>query len=612
MVVINDTHKKWIVNEKSSDKFISNNLNINPIILNLLISRGFHEDKIWDFLESDYKEGLHDPFMFQHMPEAVNVIFQHLQKDENITIYGDYDADGVTSAAVMYKALNFLIQQMQSKSHVNVYIPHRESEGYGVNTAAVNYLAEQKTKLIITVDTGIRSIPEIALAKKQGISTVLTDHHEPGPDTPDAVIINPKLKGETYPFRDLAGVGVSFKLAQGLLHHAVEHGLLTATNKDVFEKWILDLVAIGTIADIMPLIDENRVIVRYGLLVLNKTKNIGLQQLIKVAQSAVDNKGNSRLIDSWQVGYQLAPRLNAAGRLDHANNAYQLLISDDFNESVAIASELNKTNQTRQQITKDIFDVAEQYYHTDDKIILAIDKNVIEIMEGKKSITEINDDNNAWPSGIVGLVAGRLTEKYYRPALVITLKKGGTDFEIVGSGRSISEFDITSMLEECKECFVNYGGHKQACGFTVKNYEYLEKFISKAKMLADKALKDVELIPSIQIDMELTFQDIDHNLLESINKLRPFGQGNSQPKFLTRKVAIIDMMLMGNGANHLKLRLKDDQGHFMEAIAFNITEEWKSFHVGDIIDIVYFLDKNEWNGQVKIQLKIIDLKINNN
>ncbi len=695
--------KKWKLKEaKISDNLIKDNPDMSPVILQLLNNRGFSVDQIKQFLEPNYSEQLHDPFLFKDMQASVDLIFKHIKKKSKITIYGDYDADGITATAVMFKTLEFL-----GCKKLDIYIPHRETEGYGMNKDAIKKIADDGVKLIITVDTGIRSKAEVDYAKELGMEIIVTDHHEPPssaspfakatedkkatagkPDElPNCLIINPKIDNEKYPFKELAGVGVAFKLAQALLLTQKRDrtspslskegtGVVMKKEKRItlsndkndnseifaktesFEKWLLDLVAIGTVADLVPLINENRVLTYYGLVVLNKTRRLGLQKLIEVAQSRVDKNGNKKEIDAWQIGFQLAPRLNAAGRLDHANTAYQLLVTEDENEATKIAQELDKTNRERQKITQEIFEEADDVFSKatagkcDDKIIFAIAPELnchCEAESRDNPVTEASEHSRdrfatlamtSWPAGVMGLVSGKLTEKYYRPSLAITKKQDS----IVGSGRSISEFNITEMLEECSEFLSAYGGHKQACGFTVKpspprlagslakratplpegDRSNLEKFLAKAKEVAERKLKDIELIPTLNIDLEIDFKDIDEELHKTLQKLRPFGMSNAQPKFITKNLKIVNVTNMGAEKQHLKLRLQQS-GVLLDAIAFSVPDEWKEIFppgykagrqggqgkIGDEIDLVYYIDINEWNGMKSVQLKIIDLVTHN-
>ena len=659
--------KRWkVIESKIKADKLQSLPDKNPVVLRLLEQRGFSAAEAEKFLAPDYAAQLHDPFLFRDMTAAVALIFKHLQAGNKITVYGDYDADGVTATAVMFKVLNFLMMRQRFPKPqkgfgnlIDVYIPHRESEGYGLNIKSVEQIAAGGSKLIITVDGGIRSVNEVVRAKELGLDVIITDHHEPGEEVPDCLIINPKIQGETYPFSGLAGVGVAFKVAQALLTSPPPSLKLRWTSPtpplgkgrehEVFLKWLLDLVAIGTIADLMPLVDENRVLAAYGLVVLNKTSRIGLRKLIAVAQSGVDKNGNTREIDAWQIGFQLAPRLNAAGRLDHANSAYRLLATEDEKEAATIAEQLNKTNIERQNITQKIFEYADTQVHPDDKILFAVWPHLSLARIATRSVASgpnpclpdrqvspcQGEGNHAtvgaspspyqgegggevWPAGIMGLVAGKLTEKYYRPALAITQKENGNGKkEIVGSARSIPEFNVTAMLEECAEFLTNFGGHKQAAGFSLtpqpplpegEGEINLEKFLVKAREIANRALKDTELVPTLEIDIEINFADISDELHEALNKLRPFGAGNAQPKFLSKNLQVVNVTNMGAEGQHLKLRLLQS-GKFFDAVAFSISDEWKKIKMGDKIDLVYYVDMNEWNGLKNIQLKIIDIKI---
>ncbi|MFA6551408.1 MAG: DHH family phosphoesterase [Patescibacteria group bacterium] len=646
--------QKWVVKENIlKEQIVKNDTDVNPVISQLLINRGISAEQAKNFLEPNYQEQSYDPFLFKQMNAVVDLIKQHLEAGNKIIVYGDYDADGVTATAIMYKTLNFLSNEIGSASKLGVYIPDRASEGYGLKKSAIKHLAAGGAKLIITVDNATRNVDEVEYAKTLGLDIIITDHHEPAsakasagkPENalPNCLIINPKIEGETYPFFSLAGCGVAFKVSQGLLSKMTQN-----SKGDIFLKWLLDLVAIGTVADLVPLIDENRMLVKYGLVVLNKTSRIGLKKLIEVAHSGTDKNGNGREIDSWQVGFQLAPRLNAAGRLDHANTAYELLITEDEAEAIKIAEQLNVTNQERQRLTEEIFQYADKQINQNDKILLAVwhglncqAPSFEEGVGGGESnrnlnqskvevITDNKQKNNSaapWPAGVMGLVSGKLTEKYYRPSLAITDKNGSVqvsvDLEavgekvlanengIVGSGRSIAEFDITAMLEQCAEFLTNFGGHKQACGFTLKDKESLAPFLTKAKEIAEKELAGLELAPTLEIDLEINFADISEDLHAAMQKLRPFGVDNPQPKFLTKNLTVVNVMNMGADGQHIKLKVKSEELKIMDAIAFSVTDDWKRIKVGDKIDLVYYIDMNEWNGRREVQLKIIDLKSHN-
>ncbi len=433
-----DMVKKWSIKDKYGAEFAEQFPEINPLILQLLFNRGLTtQDAIDRFLGPDYLRDQNDPFLFNEMKSAVEKILLAIQQGENIVIYGDYDADGVTATAVMQIALKRL-----GAERIKVYIPSRLTEGYGMNMEAVEELSKNGTNLIITVDCGISNKAEIALAKSKGIEVVITDHHLEPAERPEAVaIICPTLEKEKYPFKRLAGVGVAFKLAQALLRSDKKQ------NNDAFEKWLLDLVAIGTIADSMPLLEENRTLVKWGLIVLDKTQRLGLREIMNLAQV--------NEVDVHSVGFQIAPRLNAAGRMDHANTAYELLVTEDEAEALAITNDLNQKNQARQKTTEEML-----------KISL---EQIGEPTAGDKILFSAYD---GWSPGLVGLVAGKLSDKFNRPVIVF----GKSGEEYVASGRSVPEFDITGALNDCREYLAEFGGHEQACGLTVVGEENYEKF----------------------------------------------------------------------------------------------------------------------------------------
>ncbi|MEA3398455.1 MAG: single-stranded-DNA-specific exonuclease RecJ [Patescibacteria group bacterium] len=546
----------------------------NPIILRLLFNRGvIKAGEIKDFLEPDLEHGLFDPFMFKKMPAAVDLIIKHIKERNKIIVYGDYDADGVTATVVMYEVLDSL------KANVDIYIPERVSEGYGLNVEAVKKIQKLGVKLIITVDNGIRNQEEIELAKDLGMDAIITDHHLPPEDgsLPDCLIISSQLADSGYPEKNLAGVGVAFKLASALISQAK----LEKNQKDLLVKRLFDLVAIGTVADCVSLLGENRLLVKKGLIALNSTKRLGLKKLIEIAQI----KKNDNL-DSWNIGFQIGPRINAAGRLAHANTAFQLLITKNLTEATHLAKGLNDRNIERQEITVEIMSKVEKEVNGKEEVIIGVCKK-----------------DKAWNEGVVGLVAGKICEKYYRPTLVIT--KSGKEYK--GSGRSIPELNIIKVIEKNKDILERYGGHAAACGFSLKE-DKLEEFIDRIKKIIHSQLGHLELKREIMIDSELKLTDINKKLISQIDKLRPFGQGNERPKFVSLRMKIIDIAQVGNTGQHIKLRIKQDNSQVFSAIGFGQAEKWQNLRVDDFIDMVYHLDVNEFNGRSDIQFKIIDIK----
>ncbi|NMB48275.1 single-stranded-DNA-specific exonuclease RecJ [Candidatus Kuenenbacteria bacterium] len=565
--------KKWIIKDKYNGEWADKFPEINLVVLQLLFNRDLDtQDKIDQFLGPDYLRDQGEPFLFREMKVAVERIFQALDKQEKIVIYGDYDADGVTATAVM-----FLTLQRLGARNLKVYIPNRLTEGYGMNEEAVEELAKSGTKLIITVDCGISNKKEVALAKERGMEVIISDHHLEPAEIPEALaVICPTLKKEKYPFKKLAGVGVAFKLAQALLRSDKKQ------NNDAFEKWLLDLVAIGTIADAMPLLEENRTLVKWGLIVLNKTQRLGLRELMGLAQASE--------LDTHGVAFQIAPRLNAAGRMDHANTAYELLVTGDEADALAIANDLNQKNQARQKATEEMLKISWE--------------QIGEPSEKEKILFSTYD---GWSPGLVGLVAGKLCDKFNRP--VIVFGKSGNEY--VASGRSVPEFDITGALNQCREFLAEFGGHEQACGLTIIGEENYEKFKTKIGQLAEDKLAGVELIPSIFIETEMTLKEASWEIIDALEKFEPFGEGNREPLFITKNLRVEEINTMGTMGQHLRFALSDTNTKLTRKfVGFGLSGEWiEKIKVGDRVDVVYEFGVNEWNGNRELQFKIVDLKL---
>lgn len=567
--------KNWriapVIEPEFKDKFPE----IDPIILQLLFNRGITtQQQIDEFLNPDYSNNLHNPFLFSAMEKAVEKILLTIQNSEKIVVYGDYDADGVCSSVILVSLLKTL------GGKVEVYIPFRETEGYGLNLEAVKQIARNGAKLVITVDCGISNAEEISELKRQGIETIITDHHHEPIKLPAAfAILNQNLSSEKYPFKHLAGCGVAYKLVQAIALRHKNYQVLKLP--EGWEKWLLDLVAIGTIADMMDLIGENRTLVKWGLIVLQKARRTGLKKLLEIMNSQPSD------IDERVVGWQIAPRLNAAGRLNHASSAYQLLITEDDQEAQKLAAELNQTNTERQKIT--------------DKITLEAKELLGEIIDQKILIVV----GNNWPTGVVGLISGRLTDEFHRPSLVISRYKG----EIIGSGRSIAQFNIIEALQQGNDFLSRYGGHSQACGFTVKDEESLPNFIKKITQLAEKQLTNQDLLPLINIDAEVTLEEINWKLWQDLEQFIPFGEGNPKPRFLAKNLGVVEIQTVGQDGKHLRLMVNHRTAIVRKTIGFCFGEWCKRIKRGDSIDMVFEVDINVWNGNQELQLKIIDLKL---
>lgn len=565
--------RKWLVAKKISEELKAQFPEIHPVALQLLFNRGLQKQKDIDaFLNPDYGHDIHDPFLFRDMDKAVKRIFQAIEKGEKITVHGDYDADGVSATAIAVTTLQAL------GATIHVHIPHRALEGYGLSEKTVAELADNGTKLIITVDCGIASQPEVALANKKGIDVIITDHHEPQPVLPPAyAVINHQVEGETYPFKHLAGSGVAYKLAHALVIRDGGKRL-----KNGFEKWLLDLVALGTIADCMPILGENRTLVKYGLIVLRKTRRVGLLEMAKQA------KINLPSLDAGVVGFTIGPRLNAAGRLAHANTAYELLMTENQSEAEQVAIGLEKTNQERQRITERMMNAAKKQIGevTDQKILFAV--------------------GEGWLPGVVGLVAGRLLEEYSRPVLVMGEKENG---EIVGSGRSIMGFDVTKALIANTDVLERFGGHAVACGFTLKK-ENLEEFKKRMTALANAEIKDGDMVKQLMIDSNVALSEINWDLVKTIEALEPFGEDNMRPRFVCYGMEVLDLQKVGVDGKHLRLQVRYGTDE-KKIIAFRFGDSWgNQLKIGDVIDAVFEVSVNEWNGNKELQLKLVDIKLN--
>jgi len=563
--------KKWQIAKKITEEFQDQFAEINPVVLQLLYNRGLiDQETIDEFLNPDYGQDIHDPFLFKDMKKALNRILSAIEKGEKITVHGDYDADGVCASAITVSTLQVL------GARVGVYIPHRVSEGYGLNKETVKELAKNGTKLIVTVDCGIASVKEVDFANQKGIDVIITDHHKQQLELPKAyAIINPHVEGEKYPFKGLSGAGVAFKLTQALV---IKDG--GEKIKQGFEKWLLDLVAIGTIADCMPILGENRTLVKYGVIVLRKTKRLGLQELVKQTRFSLET------LDTSSVSFGIAPRLNAAGRLDHANTAYELLISEDLEEVKKISKSLEKTNQERQRITE--------------KLVSESKQQIGEVSRQKILFASGQD----WPVGVVGLVAGRLSDEYARPVIIMGEKKD----EVVGSGRSIPEFDITVALIEIRDLLERFGGHASACGFTIRK-ENLNKLKERLSEIALSRIKDEDMVKRLFIDGEVSLPDINWKLIRLIEDFEPFGVGNQQARFVVYGLELVDFRKVGVDGKHLRLLVK--QGDIVKkVIAFGFGSAWgDKLKIGDKIDAAFEVSVNEWNGNKEIQLKLVDLKL---
>ena len=536
-----------------------------PVLRQLLYNRGYATDaEARAFLKATPAHSM-SPWALKDMDITIPRILKAIEQKEKIIIYGDYDVDGITSSALLVQTLHAL------NADVDAYIPNRFDEGYGLNTTALDQFSADGVDLVITVDCGIRSLDEVAHARDLGLALVITDHHHPGKILPDALaVIDPKREDDSYPEKMLAGVGIAYKIAQALLEKQNPINGLTPDH-------LLDLVALGTVADLAPLEGENHALVRKGLRVMRNAQRQGLVSLAAV--SGVDIKQ----VTAMNIGFSLGPRLNAAGRLDSAIAAYDLLMETDVMKTGDMAQKLEMQNQKRQKITREMQEVAEM-------IALSADKDELLLFAASP---EFNP-------GVVGLAASRLADKYYRPAMV-----GEIDDEFTRcSCRSIPEFHITEALDQCADLLERHGGHAAAAGFTIRN-ENVGVFLQRMREIAAEKLAGVDLAPVMVADMELALDSLSFEMLEHLNYLEPTGYGNPRPVFVSRNVKVKSSRTVGKDKSHLKLTVTDGKAT-LDAIAFRLGHLKPDLPAR--IDLLYTFEVNEWQGRKSLQLNVKDIK----
>ncbi len=564
-------HKNWIFLNKDYEKndilSAAKRLGISPVIVTLLYNRGITSDKeILSFL-SKSMQAVHNPFQLPDMDKAADRILLALEKKEKICIYGDYDVDGITATVLLYKYL------LSHGADVSYYIPEREGEGYGINIKAVNKISKTGCKLLITVDCGITATGETELAKAQGMDVIITDHHTCMERLPSATaVINPKRADSEYPFKDLAGVGVAFKTVLAL---SVRLGEST---KDVFYKYA-PYAAIGTVADVVSLTDENRVIVDRGIKSIKTRPSPGISALLEIAGIKDLNAGS--------IAFGIAPRINAAGRMGSAETAVELLMCESPNTAKEIAAALDTENQRRRAAEKDIFDDAEKIIKENPSIL----SNPVLVVAGE-----------SWHKGVIGIVASRLTEKYYKPTVLISHEDGTGH----GSCRSIEGFNITDALSFSSDLLEKYGGHAMAAGLTVKT-ENIEHLADKINKFAKEKLTKEILTPKLPIDLRITAASLTEENIKVISGLEPFGEGNHMPVFAICGAEVASCMPMGEEGMHLRLQLKKD-GVKLSCVAFRMGELSNSLPAGKTVDIAFTPEINSYNGRQSIQLRIEDIK----
>jgi single-stranded-DNA-specific exonuclease len=561
--------KNWKVAQRLSSEDARHLSTYSPILRQLLFNRGYRTaEQARQYLNAVAPEGS-EPFNMLGLEPAVDRLWHAVQKGEKIAVYGDYDADGVTATALMVHALKLL------DARVMGYIPNRFDEGYGLNREALRSLQENGVKLVVTVDCGIRSVEEARYAAELGMDLVISDHHHPGAKIPEALaVINPKQEGDTYPEKNLAGVGLAYKLIQGLFEK-INHGDNGSAGMDASQY--LDLVALGTVADLAPLVGENRALVRAGLKTMRLPQRQGLASLMGAAGI------KPARINAGDISFVLGPRLNAAGRLDSALAALELLLSEDIHEAGRLAQQLDNQNRERQQIMHTIQERAE---------MLALERDPEALL-----LIAIDPEFNP---GVVGLAASRLTEQYYRPTIVA---QRGEDYTR-GSCRSIPEFHVTHALDRCADLLEHHGGHAAAAGFTVRNNK-LGELIERMQAIAMEQLVDLDLRPTLHADLELPLSTLKPDILPDLDRLQPTGNGNAQAKFVSRGLKVVRSRPVGKDKSHLKLSVTDGRITY-DAIAFR-QGHWHD-QMPIYIDLMYYFEVTEYNGRTYLQLNVRDLK----
>lgn len=556
--------KKWKYKELDEERIdeIVKKFDVPELLATVLVNRGIVDDEEIRVFLNPTRSDFHDPYLMPDMEIAVERIIKAIDNQEKVIIYGDYDVDGITSITVLKKFLK------TCGLEADYYIPNRLSEGYGLNKAAIDYIKEKEYTLIITVDCGISGIEEIEYANSLGIETIVTDHHEPMEVLPPAVaIVDLKRKdNDTYPFKSLAGCGVVFKLTQAL-------GMRLGIDEKEYLKY-LDIVCVGTISDIVPLVDENRVIAKLGLKLVEVTRNPGLKALL--------NASGYKVVNSNTISFGIAPRINACGRMGYEEEALKLFLTENLVQASEITERLNKYNRDRQEIEKNIYDEAI-------KMMEKEDSNAQSIVLG----------SNNWHHGVIGIVSSKITEMYFKPSILICFE--GEDGK--GSGRSIPGFDLHEALAETAKYLEKYGGHEMAVGLSLKKNNFNRFKEAFEKYVEEKDITGI--VPIIEIDKQISLKDIDSNIVKQLDLLEPFGEANRRPIFVYKNLKIDSIRALSDG-KHLKMTLKDGNT-IVNAIGFNMGQLSKEYMIGDRIDVVGTLEINAYNGREIVQINVKDI-----
>ena len=570
---MNTRLKRWLIKEQNQplSKIFSRSLNISPLVSQLLINRGITTIEEADYFLNATLKNLHSPLLMKHMDKAVQRVMAAIKNQEKICIYGDYDVDGITATAILVLFLR------EIHADVFYYLPHRLEEGYGLDTAALKKIKHKGAHLLITVDCGISDIEPIRYAQSQSLDVIVTDHHQPPEILPPAyAILNPKQPGCTFPFKELAGVGVAFNLLMALRRELRHQGFWGQGNPPNLKQY-LDLVALGTIADIVPLIDENRLLVKYGLEVLSQGERLGIRALKAVSATPEGP------VTGDVVAFRLAPRINASGRVSTATTGVELLTTDDPVEAQRLARTLNEENSKRQQLERTITAEAKAMINGDQDLCKPL------VLASAR-----------WHQGIIGICASRLVEEFYRPTILISIDE--TTGAGRGSARSIYGFDLHSALKRCAGLLTSFGGHRYAAGLTIP-IENIPAFEHQLAAIVEEVMREEDFVPHLAIDARLPLSALSDDIIEEIEKLAPFGTANPEPLFCSQDLNLYSFMIVGNG--HLKLKIKED-GCFYDAIGFNMGTAYNLTDQG--IRLAFVPQFNMWQGVKNIQLKLKDIQ----
>ena len=569
--------KRWVINtppEATKIEELSKKLNCHPVIANLLLQRGITSSEQAQSFFYPSLNMLHDPFLMKDMDKAVERLDRAIAQDEKILIYGDYDVDGTTAVSLLYKYL----KHHCNSDNLEYYIPDRYTEGYGVSIKGIDYAAENGFSLMLITDCGIKAVEKVKYANSRQVDIIICDHHTPGDTLPEAIaVLDPQRPDCPYPYKWLSGCGVSFKLVQA---HSLKHNLPMS---ELYK--LLDLLCVSIASDIVPITGENRILAYFGLQQLNSNPSLGLKTLIKI--SGIDKE-----ITINDIVFRIGPRINAAGRVESGRKSVELLTADEKCSAAGIASDINTFNDQRKKLDHDITEEAIRHI------------NQSELEPSKKTTVLFNAN---WHKGVIGIVASRLTESFYRPTIILTESNGLA----TGSARSVEGFDLYYAISQCSEFLENYGGHKYAAGLTLK-IENIEPFKQKFERIVRETIDDEMLTPQINIDAKIKLTDITPDLYHMLQKFAPFGPNNTIPVFMTEKVTnFIGTKRVGRNNEHLKLVIVDDTRacNDRSGIGFGMGHLYDKVNSGGFSDICYTLQENEFMGKNDIQMIVKDIRL---